>query len=65
MVVYNPLGWERSGDVSVRVQGRCRPDGDTLHATISDVPALGYKVVRSATALIMKGPDGNETASES
>ena len=44
VVVYNPLGWERSGDVSVRVQGASGPIDTTLH--VSDVPALGYKVVR-------------------
>jgi alpha-mannosidase len=74
VIVYNPLGWERSGDVSVQVQlpkkgpmqlfavdakGRPRfPINSSLdektgvaHLTfhVSDVPPLGYKVVRIVT----------------
>jgi alpha-mannosidase len=44
VVVYNPLGWARSGDVKVRVQGSAADAKDeTLH--VENVPALGYKVV--------------------
>jgi alpha-mannosidase len=43
VVVYNPLGWERSGDVTVRVQDDALGAHDVnLH--VSKVPALGYKV---------------------
>jgi alpha-mannosidase len=44
VVVYNPLGWERSGDVRVHVQDATGVRDETLH--VSKVPALGYKVVR-------------------
>ncbi len=45
VVVYNPLGWERSGDVKVRMQdGAAGAREVTLH--VDKVPALGYKVVR-------------------
>ncbi len=44
VVVYNALGWERSGDVSVHVQDAAGVRDRTLH--VSNVPALGYKVVR-------------------
>jgi len=44
VVVYNPLGWERSGDVKVRVQGSSADaKEETIH--VDNVPALGYKVV--------------------
>jgi alpha-mannosidase len=44
VVVYNPLGWARSGDVLVHVQGSSGGTSDvTLHAT--NVPALGYQVL--------------------
>jgi alpha-mannosidase len=44
VVIYNPLGWERSGDVPVHVQGKAAEGRDvTLH--VDKVPALGYKVV--------------------
>ena len=44
VVIYNPLGWERSGDVPVHVQGSAAEGKDvTLH--VDKVPALGYKVV--------------------
>ena len=71
VVVYNPLGWARSGDVQVKVQMpettgvllfiegatkdtrvplRSNVDAKTgvaeLTFHVSDVPALGYKVVR-------------------
>ncbi len=51
VVVYNPLGWERSGDVKVHVQGAAGPVDTMLH--VSDVPALGYKVVQVPTTLIV------------
>jgi alpha-mannosidase len=44
VVVYNPLGWERSGDVSVHVHDGLGERDAMLH--VSKVPALGYKVVR-------------------
>jgi len=42
VVVYNPLGWDRSGTVKVSVQGKGKPFEAPLH--VSHVPALGYKV---------------------
>jgi alpha-mannosidase len=43
IVVYNPLGWERSGTVKVRIQGKAAKSFEVpLLAT--HVPALGYKV---------------------
>ncbi len=61
VVVYNPLGWERSGEVSVEVQGakttsasgaqivEANTDAKTgvskLRLHVLKVPALGYKVV--------------------
>ena len=44
VVVYNPLGWERSGDVRVHVQDALGARDTTLY--VSKVPAVGYKVVR-------------------
>ena len=45
VIVYNPLGWARSGDVKVRVQGAGAEAKDVmLH--VENVPALGYKVIR-------------------
>jgi alpha-mannosidase len=44
VVVYNPLGWERSGDITVHVQGKSAEASDVaLH--VANVPSLGYKVV--------------------
>ena len=45
VIVYNPVGWERSGDVNVRIQYPTsdKPEDVTLH--VYNVPALGYKVV--------------------
>jgi alpha-mannosidase len=44
VVVFNPLGWERSGDVRVHVQGNAGQASDVnLH--VANVPPLGYKVV--------------------
>jgi alpha-mannosidase len=44
VIVYNPLGWERSGDVRVHVQGNAGQASDVnLH--VANVPPLGYKVV--------------------
>ncbi|MGB6193164.1 MAG: glycoside hydrolase family 38 C-terminal domain-containing protein, partial [Terracidiphilus sp.] len=48
VVVYNPLGWERSGDVRVHVQDNAGIRDETLH--VANVPALGYKVVRVTSA---------------
>jgi alpha-mannosidase len=49
VLVYNPLGWARSGDVTVRVQGSAAEAKEvTLH--VDNVPALGYKLVRVAPA---------------
>ncbi|MDR3725956.1 MAG: glycoside hydrolase family 38 C-terminal domain-containing protein [Terracidiphilus sp.] len=61
VVVYNPLGWERSGEVSVHVQGgkagiasgaqvvESKADEKTgvsdVKLHVLNVPALGYKVV--------------------
>ena len=39
VVVFNPLGWKRSGEVDVKL------DGTDVHVHVDDVPALGYKVV--------------------
>jgi alpha-mannosidase len=41
VVVFNPLGWDRDGVVTVT-----GPDGDSVRVTVSDVPALGALVVR-------------------
>jgi alpha-mannosidase len=70
VLVFNPLGWERSGDVSVQVQlpepagsvdivdpatGTTAPESSSIDPKtgvanltfhVSQVPALGYKVVR-------------------
>ena len=73
VLIYNPLGWERSGEVNVKVQLTSEElhdsqfqvlDGSTpvpyerqgdadpqtgiqeLRLDVSDVPALGYKVLR-------------------
>jgi len=44
VVIYNPLAWDRSGDVSVRIQGKTAEASNvTLH--VANVPALGYKVI--------------------
>jgi len=49
VLIYNPLGWVRSGDVSVHVQGAAAEGKEvTLH--VDNVPALGYKVVRVTAA---------------
>jgi alpha-mannosidase len=43
VIVYNPLGWARSGDVRVRIQGDSAEGSEvTLHVT--NVPAMGYQV---------------------
>ncbi|HEX8812907.1 MAG TPA: glycoside hydrolase family 38 C-terminal domain-containing protein, partial [Terracidiphilus sp.] len=67
VVVYNPLGWERSGDVHVRVQTEADKSAEmTLH--VDNVPALGYKVVRvggakAETHAVAKASDaGNSIA---
>ncbi len=39
VVVFNPLGWKRSGEVDVKIEGR------EVHTHVDDVPAFGYKVV--------------------
>jgi len=45
IVIYNPLGWERTGTVAVHLQGKGgKAWDDTLLA--ENVPAMGYKVVR-------------------
>ena len=43
VVVYNPMGWTRSGNVKVRVQDMAEAKEVSLH--VENVPALGYKVV--------------------
>jgi len=44
VIVYNPLGWARSGDVSVHIQTKADKATEvSLH--VDNVPALGYKVV--------------------
>jgi alpha-mannosidase len=43
VIVYNPLGWERSGDITVHVQDVSGVHDATLH--VSKIPALGYMVV--------------------
>jgi alpha-mannosidase len=40
VVVFNPLGWERSGSVVVRDEA-----GDSTLITVSEVPAFGARVV--------------------
>jgi alpha-mannosidase len=49
VIVYNPLGWARSGDVHVQVQNA---DGkvEDVRLHVYNVPALGYKVVHVAGA---------------
>jgi alpha-mannosidase len=44
VVVYNPLGWERSAEVPVRTQGS---DGNVKESILyaSRVPAMGYEVL--------------------
>jgi len=45
IVIYNPLGWERTGTVAVHLQGKGgKTWDDTLLA--ENIPAMGYKVVR-------------------
>jgi alpha-mannosidase len=44
VVVYNPLGWARSGDIVAHVQGKSAEATD-IAVHVSNVPALGYKVV--------------------
>ena len=47
VVVYNPLGWERSGDVYAHVQNALgKSEEAKLH--VDHVPAMGYKVVHVA-----------------
>jgi alpha-mannosidase len=43
IIVYNPLGWERSGEITVRIQDDSGVHNVTM--PVADVPALGYKVV--------------------
>ena len=43
VLVYNPLGWERSGTVTVRVQGKAAKPLE-VPLLVTHVPALGYKV---------------------
>jgi len=43
IVVYNPLGWERSGTVKVRIQGKAAKSFE-VPLLVTHVPALGYKV---------------------
>ncbi len=48
IIVYNPLGWKRSGEITARIQ-----DDTGVHnvtTPVADVPALGYKVVHYSTA---------------
>jgi alpha-mannosidase len=48
VIVYNPLGWERSGDIRVHVLGNAGKASDAnLH--VANVPPLGYKVVWSGS----------------
>ncbi|HMG85247.1 MAG TPA: glycoside hydrolase family 38 C-terminal domain-containing protein [Terracidiphilus sp.] len=44
LIVYNPLGWERSGDVYARVQGAANIS-EEVKVHVEHVPAMGYKVV--------------------
>jgi alpha-mannosidase len=39
VVVFNPLGWKRSGEVNVK------NGASDVHIHVDDIPALGYKVV--------------------
>jgi alpha-mannosidase len=43
IIVYNPLGWERSGTVKVRIQGKGAKSFE-VPLLVTHVPALGYKV---------------------
>jgi alpha-mannosidase len=62
VIVYNPLGWERSGDVKARVQlGANHSEEVMLH--VDHVPALGYKVVHARQMLVQYRP--TTTLSES
>jgi alpha-mannosidase len=45
VVVYNSLGWERSGNVQVRVAKAGKFEDVTLH--VNKVPAFGYAVVEA------------------
>ena len=49
VVVYNPVGWERSGEVNVHTQAA---DGKAIDRTIhvDHVPAFGYKTIRLEAA---------------
>ena len=62
VVIYNPLGWVRSGDVTVHAQGSGAEAEDvTLH--VDNVPALGYKVVHvNLAAEAAKAPIQAQTA---
>ena len=56
IVVFNPLGWARSGDVNVYAVS-----GDyTLH--VKNLPALGYKVVYPGTADTLRIPPALSTS---
>ncbi|MFP5236245.1 MAG: alpha-mannosidase [Acidobacteriota bacterium] len=64
VIVYNPLGWPRSGDIKVRVQTQADKTTEvSLH--VNNIPALGYKVVRipgsgrSATATVRAHDNGD------
>jgi alpha-mannosidase len=49
VIVYNPLGWARSGEVRVRIQGSAAMASErTFYA--ANVPALGYAVVSTDDA---------------
>jgi alpha-mannosidase len=55
VIVYNPMGWARSGDVHVRVQGDAADAKEvTLH--VENVPALGYKVVWTGGGMVSQPP---------
>jgi alpha-mannosidase len=60
VVVYNPLGWERSGDVHVRVQTAADKSEDVkIH--VDRVPALGYTVLHIPAATgggVTRGAEG-------
>jgi alpha-mannosidase len=52
VLIHNPLGWERSGDVRIRAQGAdAKASEITLHA--DQVPALGYKVIHLPTGFVI------------
>jgi alpha-mannosidase len=48
VVIFNPLGWERSGEVSVHLNDDFAGARDEV-LKVSNVPAFGYKVINASS----------------